>query len=302
VIVMKDYRIAPSLGAGVAAAVLVTTFAACGRSQDTTPPVASLDLTLSRTRIALGSPVDMQYRFTVLPDASSLAATRVFVHFLDVDGELMWTDDHEPPKPISTWQPGETIEYERTLFAPVWYPYVGPGRIVVGLYDPDDNSRLPLAGTDRGDRAYTAADVELLPQTDNVFLIFKDGWHNAEVAGDNQSVEWQWMKKEATIDFRNPRTDVTLYFKADNPAGLPSAASEIELRIGESVVGTVPVGTEDRPIDRIPVSAAQLGTSEMVELRLVANRTFVPALEPDVKSGDTRELGARVFNVFVQPR
>jgi hypothetical protein len=122
------------------------------------------------------------------------------------------------------------------------------------------------------------------------------------VAGDNQSVEWQWMKKEATIDFRNPRTDVILYFKADNPAGLPSAASEVELRIGESVVGTVPVGTEDRPIDRIPVPAAQLGTSEMVELRLVADRTFVPALEPGVKSGDTRELGARVFNVFVQPR
>lgn len=291
-----------SLGASAVAVVLTVTLAACGGPQESIPPVASLDLTLSRTRIALGSPVDMQYRFTVAPDAPSLAASRVFVHFLDVDEELMWTDDHEPPTPISAWTPGQTIEYERTLFAPVWYPYIGPGRIVVGLYSPGDNARLPLEGVDRGDRSYTAAEIELLPQTENVFLIFKDGWHPAEVAGDNQSVEWQWMKKEGTIDFRNPRTDALLYFKADNPSGSPGAASQVELRIGESIIATIPVGTEERPIDRIPVSAAQFGDAEMVELRLVADRTFVPALEPTENSADTRELGVRVFHAFLQPR
>ncbi|MDP1572289.1 MAG: hypothetical protein Q8L86_20000 [Vicinamibacterales bacterium] len=289
-----------TLGA-VTGAALLALAAACGSAPDTAPPVASLDLTMSRARIALGSPVDMQYRFTVAPDAPTLGATRVFVHFLDVDEELMWTDDHEPPTPVSSWKPGDVIEYERTLFAPVWYPYVGPGRIVVGLYNPEDNARLPLSGVDRGDRSYTAAEIELLPQTENVFLIFKDGWHPAEVASDNPSVEWQWMKKEATIDFRNPRADAVLYFRADNPAGVPAAASQVELRIGETVLATVPVGTEERPIDRIPISAAQLGESEMVELRLVADRTFVPALESGGGS-DTRELGARVFNVFLQPK
>jgi hypothetical protein len=301
VIIMTKGLASFSLAPALACAVALTTLAGCGTAQESVPPVASLDVTLSRTRIALGSPVDMQYRFTVAPDAPALAASRVFVHFLDVDNELMWTDDHEPPTPISAWKPGETIEYERTLFAPVWYPYVGPGRIVAGLYNPADNARLPLSGTDRGDRSYTAAEIELLPQTENVFLIFKDGWHAAEVAGDNQSVEWQWMKKEATIDFRNPRTGVTLYFKADNPARLPGGASQVELRIGEAVIATVPIGAEERPIERIPISAAQLGESEMVELRLVADRTLVPALEPAANSGDTRELGARVFHAFVQP-
>jgi hypothetical protein len=246
----------------------------------------------------------MQYRFTVAPDAGTLDATHVFVHFLDVDQELMWTDDHEPPTPVASWQPGQTIEYERTIFAPVWYPYVGPGRIVIGVYNPSNQQRLPLSGVDRGDRSYTAAEVELLPQTENVYLIFKDGWHAAEVAADNQSIEWQWMRKEATIDFRNPRRDVTLYFRADNPADSPNAARQLELRIGETVIDTVAVGPEAAasPIRRIPVSAAQLGDGEMVELRLVADRTFVPALEPGSTSGDTRELGVRVFHVFVQPR
>ena len=38
----------------------------------------------------------------------------------------------------------------------------------------------------------------------------------------------------------------------------------------------------------------------MVELRLVVDKTFVPALEPGGATGDTRELGARVFHAFVQ--
>jgi hypothetical protein len=39
----------------------------------------------------------------------------------------------------------------------------------------------------------------------------------------------------------------------------------------------------------------------MVEVRLVVNRTIVPALEAGSKSTDTRELGVRVFHAFVQP-
>jgi hypothetical protein len=88
----------------------------------------------------------------------------------------------------------------------------------------------------------------------------------------------------------------------DNPAQSASAASEVELRIGSESLGTVPVGPGDAPVRKFPVSAAQLGSGEMVEMRLVANRTFVPALDPAAKSGDTRELGVRVFHAFIQPQ
>ena len=66
---------------------------------------------LSRPRVALGSPVEVTYRFTVASDAGPLGNRKVFVHFVDADGEQMWTDDHDPPTPTSAWKPGQTVEY-----------------------------------------------------------------------------------------------------------------------------------------------------------------------------------------------
>lgn len=274
--------------------------ASCAAPADTSPPAASADVTLSRTRIPQGSPVDITFRFRVESDLSSATRQRVFIHVVDADDELMWTDDHEPPTPTSEWSAGRTIEYTRTMFAPM-YPYTGPAKILLGLYDPSTNARVPLANTDRGDRSYQVAEFELLSQTENVYLVYRDGWHPAEVAPENPNVEWKWTKKEATVTFRNPKRDSLFILQMDNPSQAPTAASEVELRLGDTALGVVPVSAAEAPVHKFPLTAAQLGTGDMVELRLVANRTFVPALEPGSKSGDTRELGVRVFHAFIQP-
>jgi len=286
-------RLALVLATGLAAA-------GCGGQEDTAPAQGSVAVTLSRSRIALGSPVEVTYRFTLAGDATAVGARKAFVHFLDADGEQMWTDDHDPPVPSSGWKPGQTVEYTRTVFAPV-YPYVGPARVVAGLYDPNTGDRVKLGGTDAGGRAYEVAQFELLPQTENVFLIFKDGWHAVEAATDNSMVEWQWTKKEATLAFRNPRRDATLYFQADNPARAATAATQVEIRLGDQVLETVKL-VPDAPVLKIALPAATLGSADMVELRLVTDQTFVPALEPGAASNDPRELGARVFHAFVQPQ
>ena len=89
------------------------------------------------------------------------------------------------------------------------YPYVGAAKVVAGMYTPGSNERLKLSNEDRGDRSYKVVDFELLPQTENIFVIFKDGWHPAEVVAEGAGrTEWQWTKKEATIAFRNPKRDV----------------------------------------------------------------------------------------------
>lgn len=272
----------------------------CGEAEDTTPPVAGIQVSLSRPKVALGSPVEVTYKFTVAPNAPALGQRRVFVHFLDADDELMWTDDHDPPTPTVEWKPGQTVEYTRSMFVPS-YPYVGAAKIVSGLYTPGNNERLKLSNEDRGDRSYKVVDFELLPQTENIFVIFKDGWHPAEVVSEGAGrTEWQWTKKESTIAFRNPKRDVVLVLQVDNPAAAANTASQVTVQIGDQVLTTVPLSAAQAPVLKYPITAAQLGTGDMVEMKFTADKTFVPALEPAMKSTDPRELGARFFHVFIQ--
>ena len=281
-------------------AALAVTLAGCGEAEDTTPPVANLQVSLSRPKVALGSPVDVTYKITVAPDAPALGQRRVFAHFLDADDELMWTDDHDPPTPSTEWKPGQSIEYTRSMFIPS-YPYVGAAKVVAGLYAPGTNERLKLSNEDRGDRSYKVVDFELLPQTENIFVIFKDGWHPSEVVSEGAGrTEWQWTKKEATIAFRNPKRDVVLILQLDNPATGPNAAQQVTAQIGDQTVATIPLKADAAPVLRYPITAAQLGSGDMVEIKFTADKTFVPALEASMKSGDPRELGARFFHVFVE--
>jgi hypothetical protein len=285
----------------ILALVLCLPFApGCGRSADNQPPVATPSWRVNHPRAALGSPIDVTYRFQVAANAPAFDQDyRVMVHVLDSDDELMWTDDHQPSIPTREWKPGQTIEYTRTVFIPI-YPYIGEATVQMGLYSPQDGRRLPLSGEDSGQRAYKVGTLQLLPQTENVFLIFKDGWHPAERAGDN--VEWQWTKKVATIAFRNPKKNVTFYLHADNPGTVFGENQNVEVAVNGETIDTVAVAPKLEVIHRTPLTAAQLGTGEMAEIRLTVDKTYVPALLPAANSRDPRELGVRVFHAFVEPR
>lgn len=273
---------------------------ACGRTPDTSPPVATPTVVLSRTSAAVGAPMEMTYRFVVAPDAPAFGEDYwVFVHFLDADGELMWTDDHQPPVPTRQWTKGQTVEYTRTMFVPK-FPYVGQTRVEVGIFSRTTEQRLPLTGTTTGQRAYQVASFELHLQADTVFVVFKDGWHPTEVADNAAGSEWQWSKRAATWTFRNPKRDIVFYLQADQPvAGLPEP-QRLELRIGESVVDSFHVAPGQAEMRKVPISATQLGTADTVEIRLIVDRTFVPATIQALKSSDGRELGIRVFRAYVE--
>ena len=106
--------------AGLFLAALVLSGAACRREEPEPPPVATPSFSVKQTRIPLGSPVDVTYKFVVAPDVPRIAEDyRVFVHFVDADRELLWTDDHDLPVPTTQWKPGQTIEYSKTMFVPV---------------------------------------------------------------------------------------------------------------------------------------------------------------------------------------
>jgi hypothetical protein len=214
----------------------------------------------------------------------------------------MWTDDHPPPTPTRQWKPGSTIEYSRTTFVPK-FPYVGETRVDVGVFSPKSGARLPLSGTTPGQHAYTVAKFNMRLQSDNLFVVFRDGWHDTEVADENSGIEWQWSKKEATLSFRNPKRDVVFFLQADQPVNALPDPQQVEVRIGPMVVDSfmLPQGT-GRELRRINISASQLGTGETVEMTIAVDKTFVPASIPQMRSTDSRELGIRVFRAFVQPK
>src|SRR5262245_40657678 len=284
------------------AAAIAATSVACHRSEKPEPGLATPSVKLNRDRVPLGSPLDITYSFSVAPDAPPFKeAYRVFVGVVDADEQLMWTDDHYPETATTDWKTGQPVTYTRTVFVPV-YPYVGTASVHMGLYSMKTQKRVPLVGNDTGQRAYRVAQMQLQPQTENVFTIFKEGWHPAEVAEQNKFVEWQWTKKHATLAFRNPKKDSIFYLDLDNPGGVFEQPQQVTLHVGDQPLGEFTLTPRQQVMKKIPISAAQLGSAEMVELHIEVDKTFVPALLLTAGgSKDPRELGVRVFHAFVQP-
>ncbi len=287
-----------TLAVFVCLAAVAGSLAGCRQKATPEPPLATPSLAVNHRRVPLGSPLELTYRFVVAPDAHFDRDYRVMVHVVDTDEELMWTDDHLPPVPTSQWKPGQTIEYARTVWVPV-YPYIGEATVQVGLYTTLNQKRAPLAGEDAGQRAYRVAKLQLVPQTENVFTVFKDGWHQAEVADHNASIEWQWTKKQATFAFRNPKKDSVFYFDVDNPGTVFQEPQQVKVSLGGQLLETFTLAPKQQVLEKIPLPAAALGAADMAELQIDVDKTFVPAAIPAANSRDPRELGVRVFHAFV---
>lgn len=296
-----NVRVGPVSGLVCALAVTLAAGACAGR-KETEPPVATPGFTINHPRAALGSPVEITYRFVVASDAPKFQENyRALVHFLDADEEMMWTDDHNPQPPTSEWKPGQTVEYKRTMFVPV-YPYVGEATVQMGLYSTTTEKRLPLAGIDSGQRAYKVGTIQILPQTENVFVIYKDGWHPSEAAENNVAIEWQWTKKEATLSFRNPKKTSLFYLHLDHPGGAFNEPQQVTVTLGGQTIDSLTLKPKDELIRKVPLTGEQLGPADIVEIKIGVDKTFVPALIPDANSRDPRELGVRVFHAFVEPQ
>ena len=284
-----------------ALAVCTALAAACGGNEEAAPAVATPTVTLNHPQAPAGSPLDITYKFVVADNARFEEDYRVFVHVIDVDEEFMWDADHDPAVPTTQWKPGQTVEYTRTIFVPV-FPYVGEATIQIGLHSKADGHRLPLNGDPAGQSAYRVAKVQLLPQTDNLLTVFKDGWNQAEVAGDNATIEWQWTKKEAVIAFRNPKKDATFFLDADSPGGEYHGPQQIQVVLNGQPVDEFTLGVNQRTLRRVALKAAQIGDAEMAELQIRVDKPWIPAQVPEARNTDKRELGIRVFHAFVDPR
>ena len=280
----------------VSAALLAALAASgCHGKQASEPAVATPSLTFSKDRAPIGSAVTLTYKFVVAPDAKFDKDYYVFVHVLDPEGEQMWTDDHMPPTPTSKWKPGETIEYKRTIFVQN-YPYIGEANVRLGLYDLTTGKRLVLNAPEVSRREYLVTKFQVLASSENIYLVYKDGWHPAEVDQKNPQNEWQWTKKTATVSFKNPKKDSTLYLEYDARVDLFTPPQQVTLKIGDQAVGQFAADSKARTLLTFPLTAAQLGTGDLVDLVIDVDKTFKPG------GTDPRELGIRIFHLYVEPK
>lgn len=271
----------------------------CGLS-DSASPVATPAVGLNRTRVPLGGPLEMTFRFAVAEDAPAFTDDyRVFVHFLDADGELMFTDDHDPPEPSTSWRLGQQITYDRRMIVPV-YPYIGEVTVAVGLYSAVGGDRLPLAGEHLGQRAYRVATMEMAPQSESGFLVYQEGWHSTETVPEEPGREWRWTTGRAVISFRNPRAESTLYLEVDGRPELFATPQVLTLAIGGTAVETLELASEDPSYHVIALPADSLGDDDTVILSLEVEPSFVPSVVTNGESDDYRELGIQVFYAFVE--
>lgn len=281
--------------------VPVTLVTACGGVEQL-PPMAGVSVTLDKDRVPLGAPLDITYRFE--PLAAIDGDFRVFVHVETPDRTLMWTDDHDPQPATSSWRPGEAIEYTRTVFVPL-FPYLGEATIRMGLHRGSDRLALESAqasGDDVEDQAYTVAKLQLLPQSESIFLIYGSGWQPAEYSAEDPSRSWQWTERSAGVTFRNPRRDVTLFLEYDARADVfGDSPQRVTIWAGTQEIETFTADNREPALRRIQLIANALGVEEMSEIRITVDQTFSPA-KVQAGSTDTRELGLRVYHIYVEPR
>jgi hypothetical protein len=285
-------------GLAVLFAVGASSLPACRRKPAEVNPIAPA-IKVNRERAPLGSAIEVTYTWSVEAGAKKIPpGYRAFVHFLDSHKVVLFTDDHVPTPAPETWEPGQTYSYSRTVFIPI-YPYVGDAQVVMGLYPAQGRGeRIMLKGEDYGLRAFKVAKIELLPQTENIFLVYKEGWHNPEPHPENPAIERTWTKKEGLVSFKNPRKDVVVYLEADTSPKFFKEPPVLTVSVGQAGL-ILPIEGSDVFLKRIRVKAADLGNEEWVDLRLSMNQSFVPKLLTPPLNNDDRELGLLVYHLHV---
>lgn len=281
-----------------AALGLLLGFTACSGS-GSGEPVAVASFEVDTTHAPIGSLIEATFTFSVLPNAVFDEDYRVFLHVLNDAGELMWTDDHFPPRPTTQWEPGDTIEYTRTILVPV-HPYLGDVDVNMGLYSAEDGTRRPLDGEHIGQLAYRVGGLRLLPPAENIELSYTSGWYPVEM--DPSGGQSRWSDKVGAILFQNPRTDSLLYLSLGGFESWNDEPRTLTISVGGRLVDRVEIVPSEDVLHRIPLSASLLGDASEIELRLEVDRVFVPAEQPDSKTADDRALGVLVLGAYVEPK
>jgi len=266
---------------------------ACNRQKPTIIPKVQIN----KKSAEMGTPIEVTYSFSTKKSYVALNKNwTVFVHFLDPKRVLRFQDDHEPPKPTSEWRAGGNYNYTRTIFVPRNIP-AGEYRMAAGIYFPAMGERLVLEGKEFDHRSYDMGTllVEIPPQ--EPVIQYSQGWYDPEADPNDIGTQWRWMKKDAILKVRNPYSDALLYIKVD---GVPERFPEpqkLTVSVGDYVVDVIQITSNQAMMKKYSVPKDKLGSAKMLDVKLSLDKSFVPA--SDNQSKDTRELGVRVYQLYL---
>jgi hypothetical protein len=253
-------------------------------------------VTFNKSSAEMGSPVEVIYTFRTSSDFPGLRKDLiVFVHFRDPSGTIRFVDDHNPPTRTNQWRPGNTYTYVRTYFLPENIP-VGQYKVQLGLYTPSGKGeRFVLNAKQNNDRTYEVGSIKIVEPNDKMQYV--SGWYDLEREPNDNWYHWRWIGKSAVATVPNPRTDALLYLKAESERHRFPEPQRISIIVGDKVINQFEMDSSEAFAKKFEIPAASLGNDPDVKLKLEVDRTFSPS--PDGKSGDTRQLGLRVYCLYL---
>ena len=261
-------------------------------------PVAVVTVGLNRTHVPFREWIDVTIQFDVAPALEPLNEDyQVFLHVLDDNESFLWADDHDPPVPTSRWRPGQTVRYTRRIRVPT-HVHIGPAVFAAGLHSPRTGARLPLLGDDLGEFAYRVATAVFQPPHERSFIVFESGWHGVELNRSTQT-DWRWTTGRAVISFRNPHRAARLRLDVQRSSHPFERPQRLSLVVGDRTIRETTLNTSRRVHLDYDLTAVDLGGDDVVRLELLIDQTSVPS-ENSGAAADTRELGVRVFDVYVE--
>jgi len=274
--------------------MIAISFASCKQKGEITPT-----LTFNKQVATMGSVLKAEYSFAIPPNAKIPDYDGiVFVHFIDADSNIAFTDDHSSEKTITQWKAGQTIKYNRIIFVP---SEILPGEYTVrlGIYDiKGAHDRVLLNGKEIRDRAYDVAKLTIRAPLWEL-VKYEQGWHDLERSPEDPFIQWRWTKKEALAHLLNPLKDTTLYFDLEgNPNYSQPAEIIIIVTLNDKEIDQIKITKIEKISKTYHLTKEQLGSDQYVKLQLIVDKTFIPA--KIAKSSDVRELGVKIFKIILE--
>lgn len=292
----------PSVVACVAtlAAVLAVSTAGCGGDDVTRSVDATVELDVPES-VPQGSPFDIGYTWTPADDFEPPSEDyRIFVHFVDPDGNIVAQDDHYPPSPTTQWVAGEPVTYRHWVYPD---PGLRPDYFdfYVGMYD--DAGQVATLHDGRLQNRPLVHSTVIRADDASGIPVTVDGFQDDEAsltAEDPYLREWQWMGKEGIVAFSNPHGDAILHLRSLSPVDyLEGATQSVTIRVGDREVASFEATDSTAHLRRFEIPAGAFGDGDWIDFTIEVDKVFVPAEVVD-GSDDIRELGLQVFWMYLQ--